>query len=55
MDQIPEFELRLQSYMENAHPEVLTAIRSTGKLEADTEAALSDALKALLAEFQGMH
>ena len=55
VDQIPEFELRLQSYMENAHPEVLTAIRSTGKLEADTEAALSDALKALLAEFQGMH
>ena len=38
VDQIPEFELRLQSYMENAHPEVLTAIRSTGKLEADTEA-----------------
>ena len=55
VDQIPEFELRLQSYMENAHPEVLTAIRSTGKLEADTEAALSDALKALLAEFQGTH
>ena len=55
VDLIPEFELRLQSYMENAHPEVLTAIRSTGKLEADTEAALSDALKALLAEFQGTH
>lgn len=55
VDQIPEFEIRLQSYMENAHPEVLTAIRSTGKLEADTEAALSDALKALLAEFQGTH
>ena len=55
VDQIPEFELRLQSYMANAHPEVLTAIRSTGKLEADTEAALSDALKALLAEFQGTH
>ena len=55
VDQIPEFELRLQSYMENAHSEVLTAIRSTGKLEADTEAALSDALKALLAEFQGTH
>ena len=55
VDQIPEFELRLQSYMENAHPEVLTAIRSTGKLEADTEAALSDALKTLLAEFQGTH
>ncbi len=55
VEQIPEFELRLQSYMENAHPEVLTAIRSTGKLEADTEAALSDALKALLAEFQGTH
>ena len=55
VDQIPEFEIRLQSYMENAHPEVLAAIRSTGKLEADTEAALSDALKALLAEFQGTH
>ena len=52
VDQIPEFELRLQEFMENRHENVLTAIRSTGKLEKDTEEALKAALTELLAEFQ---
>ena len=52
VEQIPEFELRLQEFMENRHEGVLNAIRSTGKLEKDTEEALKAALKELLAEFQ---
>ncbi len=51
VDRIPEFELRLREYMDNRHEAVLSAIRTTGKLEADTEQALKDALTGLLAEF----
>ena len=51
--QIPEFEARLFEFMENgAYNHVLTAIRTTGKLEKDTEEALKAALSALLKEFQ---
>ena len=32
VDQIPEFEKRLEEHMENLHSDVLEAIRSTGKL-----------------------
>ena len=52
VDQIPEFEKRLQEFMENRHGQVLEAIRTTGKLESDTEQALKTALTELLAEFQ---
>ena len=52
VDQIPEFEKRLQEFMENRHGRVLEAIRTTGKLESDTEQALKTALTELLAEFQ---
>ena len=38
--------------MDNRHEEVLTAIRTSGKLEKDTEEALKAALTELLAEFQ---
>ena len=48
--EIPEFEKRLYEFMDNRHPEVLTAIRTTGKLEPDTEQALKDALSELLAQ-----
>ena len=41
--QIPEFEKRLEEHMNNHHADVLEAIRSTGKLETETE---------LVAEFQ---
>ena len=49
---IPEFELQLRDFMENRHEAVLTAIRTTGKLEPDTEEALKGALTELLAQFR---
>ncbi len=50
---IPEFEKRLQEFMENGkYHDVLVAIRTTGKLEKDTEQQLKAALTELLAEFQ---
>ena len=52
VEQIPEFEKQLQSYMDNTHPEVLSAIRDTGKLEKETEEALRAALDSLVAQFQ---
>ena len=52
VERIPEFEARLYEYMDNVHPEVLTAIRSTGKLEKDTEEGLKAALSELLVEFR---
>ena len=48
---IPEFEVRLHTFMEEKHYEVLSAIRQTGKLEPETENALKAALDALLQEF----
>ena len=48
---VPDFETRLQEFMENRHPEILTAIRTTGKLEQDTQDALKSAIGELLAEF----
>ena len=50
--QIPEFEKRLEEHMNNHHADVLEAIRSTGKLETETENALKAALNELVAEFQ---
>ncbi len=49
---IPEFELRLQEFMDARYEGVLEAIRSTGKLEQETEDTLKEALKALLNEFR---
>ena len=52
IDKIPEFEMRLREFMENSqYSAVLTAIRTTGKLEADTEESLKAALSELLVEF----
>ena len=51
VDQIPEFEKRLEEHMENLHSDVLEAIRSTGKLEPETEEALKKALEELVAQF----
>ena len=51
MDQIPEFEPQLFEYMHNQGYEALTAIRTTGKLEADTENAIKAALTELVAKF----
>ena len=52
VNQIPEFEKRLEEHMDNYHADVLEAIRSTGKLETETENALKAALDELVAEFQ---
>ena len=51
VEQVPEFEQRLQEFMENRHGDVLAAIRITGKLEPETEENLKAALNELLAEF----
>ena len=52
VEKIPEFETRLQEFMENRYEHVLSAIRTTGKLEKDTEEALKSALGELLVEFR---
>ena len=49
--QIPEFERRLAIFMEQRYGDVLDAIRSTGKLEPETEEKLQKALTELLADF----
>ncbi len=51
LEQIPEFEKRLEEHMENAHPAVLEAIRTTGKLESATEEALKAAISELVSQF----
>ena len=50
-EQIGEFELRLREFMDTRYENVLSAIRTTGKLEKDTEDALKAAISELLAEF----
>ena len=51
VEQVAEFEKRLEEHMDNYHPDVLEAIRTTGKLETDTETALKAALDELVAQF----
>ena len=51
VDAVPEFEKRLQEHMDNYHADILEAIRSTGKLETETENALKAALDELVAQF----
>ena len=49
---IAEFEKRLQEFMENSrYVTVLETIRTTGKLEQETEEQLKAALTELLTEF----
>ena len=50
VDAIPEFEKRLYEYMDVRYPQVLDAIRSTGKLEKGTEDSLKSALNELLTD-----
>ena len=54
VEQVPEFEQRLEEHMNNFHADVLEAIRSSGKLESDTEAALKSALDELVKQFAPM-
>ena len=51
VEQVSEFEQRLEEHMSNFHADVLEAIRSSGKLESDTEAALKTALDELVKQF----
>ena len=51
VEKIPEFEKQLEEHMENRHYHVLDAIRTTGKLEKDTEEGIKAALDELLAQF----
>ena len=51
VDKVPEFEKQLEEHMENYHSHVLEAIRTSGKLETDTENGLKAALDELLAQF----
>ena len=51
VEKIPEFEKLLETHMENNYRSVLEAIRTTGKLETDTENALKGALDELVAQF----
>ncbi|MBO4992053.1 MAG: F0F1 ATP synthase subunit alpha [Firmicutes bacterium] len=48
---IPEFERQLFEYMDGNGYEALNAIRSTGKLEPDTENAIKAALTELVSKF----
>ncbi len=51
IEQVPEFEKQLAEVMELRYADVLETIRTTGKLEKDTEAALKDALTQLVEGF----
>ncbi|MBP3674007.1 MAG: F0F1 ATP synthase subunit alpha [Oscillospiraceae bacterium] len=53
VDDIPEFQSQMIEFMENSqYQSVLTAIRTTGKLEKDTEENLKAALSEVLADFK---
>ena len=51
VEQVPEFERRLREHMDQRYEPVLQAIRTTGKLESDTEEALRAAIVQLVSEF----
>ncbi len=51
VDKIPDFEERLFEFMDNRYSHVLEAIRTTGKLEPETEEGIKTALNELLIEF----
>ena len=51
VEDIPEFEQRLEEHMDLRYGNVLDAIRSTGKLETETENILKTALNELTAQF----
>ena len=51
VEQVAEFEKQLEEHMDNYHADVLEAIRTSGKLETDTENALKTALDELVAQF----
>ncbi len=52
VNEVPEFERRLSELMETRYSKALNDIRTTGKLESDTEKAIQDALNELIAQFK---
>ncbi len=51
VERISEFETRLYEFMDNRYSQILDTIRTSGKLEADTQEALGAAITQLLEEF----
>ena len=51
VERVPEFELQLREFMDTRYGGVLDAIRTTGKLESETEETLKTALTELVADF----
>ena len=51
VEKLGAFEQRLYEYMDNSHPKVLEAIRTTGRLEKETEDELKAAIGELKVEF----
>ena len=51
VERIPEFEKQLEEHMDNFHSGVLETIRSTGRLETETENELKAALDELVGKF----
>ena len=51
VEKIPEFEKQLETFMDNYHADVLEAIRTSGKLETETENSLKVALEELVGQF----
>ena len=51
VEKIPEFEKQLEEHMDNYHHDVLEAIRTSGKLETETENNLKTALNELVERF----
>ena len=51
VEKIPEFEKQLEEHMNNYHHSILEAIRSSGKLEQETEFGLKAALDNLCTQF----
>ncbi len=49
--EVPEFERRLFELMDTRYDQALTAIRTTGNLDKDTEKSIQDALNELIAQF----
>ena len=51
VEKIPEFEQQLEEHMDNNYAQVLEAIRTSGKLETETENQLKTALNELVQRF----
>ncbi|MBE6925597.1 MAG: F0F1 ATP synthase subunit alpha [Ruminococcaceae bacterium] len=52
VDQVPEFERRLIEHIALKYPDVTETIRTTGKMDMNTENRLQEAIKTLLADYE---